>query len=194
MRARALEARILLSRDGEFILSSSSAIARHLLDIPPMQNAQTVASYAPSKGEPNPHGFLDLIESAGKMRPRLAFPRVVGKGKLSMHFAAIEDLLPGSFGIPEPEIDTPLVTLNQIDVMLVPGLSFDRQGNRLGYGKGFYDQLLSTDTTREAGSTGHTPLLIGISFEETLIDKVPTESHDIAMDYVVTPERVIKVN
>ena len=197
LRAEALATRKKLSQDVDFILESASLIATNLLSVPEVHSTllannsttplpmPTFASYAPSKGEPNPNGFLDIIEQTGGVRPNMAFPRVSGKGSLSLHFALLEELLPGSFGIPEPDTDLPLVAIADIDVMLIPGVAFDVRGNRLGYGKGFYDRLLS--------STAGLPLLVGISFDETLYDELPAETHDIKMDYIVTPVRIVKV-
>ena len=191
VRAKALSARKQLTQDADFVLESASLIAANLLSIAELRSVllanesspPIVASYANSLGEPNPNGFLDLIEQAGGVRPNMAFPRVSGKGKLSLHFALLEELAPGSFGIPEPDADLPLVDTADIDVMLVPGVAFDLSQNRLGYGKGFYDRLLS--------SSARLPLLVGISFDETLYEEIPAEIHDIRMDYIVTPTQIV---
>ena len=191
LRAEALATRKKLTQDADFILRSASLIAANLLSIPKVHSVlsatnstlPTFASYAHSLGEPNPNAFLDIIEQAGGVRPNMAFPRVSGKGSLSLHFALLEELLPGSFGIPEPDADLPIVTVADIDVMLVPGVAFDVCGNRLGYGKGFYDRLLSSNVKL--------PLLVGISFDETLYDELPAETHDIKMDYIVTPTQIV---
>ena len=193
LRTEALAARKKLAQDADFILGSASLIATNLLSIPEVRSVllgkdstpPLFASYAPSLGEPNPNGFLNILEQDGGVRPHMAFPRVSGKGKLSLHFALLEELLPGSFGIPEPDADLPLVDSADIDVMLVPGVAFDVCGNRLGYGKGFYDRLLS--------SSVKLPLLVGVSFDETLYAELPSEIHDVKMNYVVTPTRVMKV-
>lgn len=226
LRAKALAVRADLSQDVDFIAESTSSFAKGLLSIPEVRQALDYcsrgekicfASYAPSKGEANPNAFLDLLESRGKQRPHMAFPRVAGKGRLSMHFAVLEKLLPGSFGIPEPEDDLPLASLKDISVILVPGLAFDTQGNRLGYGKGYYDYLLaplqdlrssqespSKAKSKEASASDNRiaaenrscdlPLLIGICFEETLFKSVPAEEHDVQMDYVLTPRRAIRTS
>ena len=218
VRKLALATRKKLTQDADFILESVSLIGANLLSVPEVDSilcskvsgsqdgkaesttpslvdmalprsdsalpsSPIVTSYAPSKGEPDPNGFLDILESSGGVRPMMAFPRVSGKGSLSLHFALLDELLPGSFGIPEPEADLPLVNMADIDLILVPGVAFDRQGGRLGYGKGFYDRLLSR--------SAKLPLLVGISFDETLYDKVPSEPHDIKMNYIVTPTQIV---
>jgi len=190
IRENALCQRMQLSADVDFILESTSGIATQLLAIPEVQSALEAtnnpplfASYAQALGEPNPNGFLDYLQKDGGVRPHMAFPRISGKGELSMHFAVLEKLLPGSFGIPEPGADLPLANMEDINVMLVPGVAFDRKGNRLGYGKGYYDRLLA--------HSSHKPLLIGISFDETLYDEIPAEPHDVRMDYIVTPTQTL---
>ncbi|WP_371815891.1 5-formyltetrahydrofolate cyclo-ligase [Flavobacterium sp. CS20] len=88
-----------------------------------------------------------------------------------------------SFGIPEPQ-DGLEVPINKIDVVFVPLLAYDYLGNRVGYGKGFYDRFLQhcrKDT-----------LKIGLSFFEPINDKLETKPHDVAIDVVVTPNRVFK--
>lgn len=193
LRIKALAVRENLAQDTGFIMRSVSAIAEQLLAIPKFSDVLSseqgalIASYAPSKGEANPNGFLDVVEARGDAMPQMAFPRVAGKGKLEMHFAVLSQLAPGSFGIAEPGADLPLARLEDIDIMLVPGLAFDLAGNRLGYGKGFYDQLLAP-----SGSSGRQATLIGISYDETIYSAIPTEDHDRRMDYVVTPTRVIE--
>lgn len=86
-----------------------------------------------------------------------------------------------AFGIPEPQEGLE-VPVDKIEVVFIPLLAFDQNGNRLGYGKGFYDRFLSecrTDT-----------LKIGLSFFEAIQTPIKADAHDIQMDYVVTPEEV----
>ena len=90
-----------------------------------------------------------------------------------------DDLVKGSFGISEPqaaEIDPCTV-----DLVIVPGVAYDRQMNRLGRGKGYYDRLLA----------GISAPCIGICFDCQLVGRVPAESHDRPMDAVITPSVLI---
>lgn len=83
------------------------------------------------------------------------------------------------FGIREPDPEQwPAADIQTIDLALIPGLAFDRSGNRLGRGKGFYDRLL--------GSPGFRALKIGIVTERFLLPEIPVEAHDIRMDLVLT--------
>jgi 5-formyltetrahydrofolate cyclo-ligase len=96
---------------------------------------------------------------------------------------AISELVPGTFGILEPtaelrELPPRQVLPSQIDLALVPGVVFDRQGNRLGYGRGFYDRLLR-QLPREV-------LRVGLAFECQVVEELPVEPHDERMDWLVT--------
>jgi 5-formyltetrahydrofolate cyclo-ligase len=88
-------------------------------------------------------------------------------------------LVPGRFGVPEPEAGCPAVPLNQLDLILVPGVGFDSAGRRLGRGKGFYDRLL-------AQVRGHK---CGVAFEQQLVTELPEEPHDVRVDSILTPTR-----
>lgn len=90
-----------------------------------------------------------------------------------------DTLRQGAYGICEPD---PAVAqraeIAELDAVIVPGVAFDQAGGRMGYGGGFYDRFL-TELQRK-------PLLIGYCFSTQLISQVPTESHDVQMDYLVT--------
>jgi 5-formyltetrahydrofolate cyclo-ligase len=92
------------------------------------------------------------------------------------------DLQAGLHGIPEPHPESLRpVPLEEVDLMVLPLAAFDPAGNRLGYGRGYYDRLLGSATTR--------PLLIGAAFEIQCVDAIPHEPHDVRLDWIVTEER-----
>lgn len=82
----------------------------------------------------------------------------------------------GSFGIMEPQADA-FTDYEQIDLILVPGMAFDRHGHRLGRGKGYYDRFLSQ---------AKDCYKIGVCFPFQLVDEVPTDEHDVRMDEIIT--------
>lgn len=88
----------------------------------------------------------------------------------------------GSFHIEEPQGDS-TVDPEEIELIVVPAVAYDRRGNRLGRGKGFYDRLLAT--TRAAK--------IGVGYEFQLLDELPAEEHDVPMDMVITQHTTIRV-
>lgn len=87
----------------------------------------------------------------------------------------------GAFHIEEP-VGNNIIPIEKIELIIVPGVAYDRKGNRLGRGKGFYDRLL--------GSTKATK--IGVGFEFQLFDEIPVETHDVRMDAVITPGSYLK--
>lgn len=87
----------------------------------------------------------------------------------------------GAFHIEEPQGDD-LVDPDEIELIVVPAVAYDRRGNRLGRGKGFYDRLLaSTRATK-----------IGVGYDFQLVDLLPTEPHDVPMDFVITQTTIVK--
>jgi len=94
------------------------------------------------------------------------------------------DVQVGSFGIREPSARCPGDILNQLDLILVPGVAFDMRGGRLGRGGGYYDRLLS----EVSGVT------CAVAFDHQIVEAVPAEPHDIHLDYILTPTRWLQVN
>jgi 5-formyltetrahydrofolate cyclo-ligase len=88
-------------------------------------------------------------------------------------------LIPGRFGVFEPGQDSEVVPLNQLDLVLVPGVAFDMSGRRLGRGKGFYDRLLNDVRGAKCG----------VGFDQQIESNIPVEPHDISLDYILTPTR-----
>ena len=110
-----------------------------------------------------------------------AFPRI-DQENLVFHESPGSQWVPGPFGILEPAMTCPKVSLEKIQGLLIPGLGFDRKGRRLGRGKGFYDRLL-------ANWRG---LKVGVCFESQWIDQAPVEAHDQKMDLILTEEGLFK--
>lgn len=94
------------------------------------------------------------------------------------------DLIPGYKGIPEPDFAAPLRFLppSQIEAAVIPGAVFDRAGNRLGYGGGYYDRFLSSAAAQA--------LRIGLAFSRQVADNLPALPHDVPMDVLVTEQDV----
>ncbi len=86
----------------------------------------------------------------------------------------------GAHGIREPAV-APEVAVEELRVIVVPGVAFDAQGGRLGHGRGHFDRLLAQSPA----------LLVGLRFENHLVETVPMEPHDVRMDVVVTEKRMI---
>jgi 5-formyltetrahydrofolate cyclo-ligase len=124
--------------------------------------------------------MFQAIRGAGgvPLVPRVRGPR--------LEFVAVRDwadLRAGSFGVPQPFAGRHPRRLAPADVVVLPGLAFDRMGRRLGRGHGFYDRTFA--------SAEPTPLLIGACYDFQLLDRVPHGSHDRRVDAIVTESRMI---
>lgn len=155
---------------------ASVAVCKNLeaLDLP--SQYKHVGAYQSFRNEIDIHAFLGVLRAKGC---HTYLPRIVGPGALD--FIAVDDSTPlvaGTFGIEEPGGEPAADEL--IKIYLVPGLAFDRAGQRLGFGKGFYDRVLQPE-----GS--HRPLAVGIAYHWQVTDSLlPVEEHDRAMDIIVT--------
>jgi 5-formyltetrahydrofolate cyclo-ligase len=146
----------------------------------------TIVAYMPFRSEVD---ITSLIRQSWKANFKLCVPKV-NKSLQSMEAYEIHSFLEletGAWGILEPNAKIArLVSLSSIDFMIIPGLSYDRQGGRLGYGSGFYDRFLSRFDVR--GLTP--PLKLGVCFDAQLQDKLPMEPHDHTVDHIITEKAV----
>jgi len=133
----------------------------------------------------------NLCGTAGRRESRLkiAVPYTLPQELRLFHLRDWSQLQQGRFGLWEPPEDqrTPeqQVPPGQVDLFLVPGLAFDRRGNRLGYGKGYYDRLLRQKKPQS--------LAIALAFEVQMFPHVPAvTAHDIPVDYIITEQQLIK--
>ncbi len=107
-------------------------------------------------------------------------PKVNGNDLIILPYIK-EELKQGAFSILEPQ-GTKTANPDDMDIIIVPGVAFDKQFNRLGRGKGFYDKLLSHNNS----------LKIGIGYDFQLLESIPSELHDIKMDIILTPSITLK--
>ncbi len=165
--------------------TQESAIVASFVDLPGWSAAGTVLLYASAFPEEIPTDpLLAIAYGSGK---RVVLPRVdpiVGRLRLYRVEDPQHDLVPGVLGISEPRPDLPEMAPEAIDWALIPGLAFDEQGYRLGRGAGHYDRLLPT-------LRPNCPCW-AIALACQLVDGFPIESHDIAVDGILTPDRCIR--
>ena len=142
--------------------------------VAPMLMEGVVALYAPKSTE------VDTATLDAELRARglrVAYPRVVaGTRVLELAETAIDMLAIGTYGIREP-IGAAL-ELAEVAAFVVPGIAFDRDGGRLGWGHGYYDATLA------AARPG--ALRIGLAFDCQVVERIPRDAHDIGVDLVVT--------
>lgn len=163
-------------------LDAAEKLAVNLLVLPEVLDARTVLSYQAMPEEIDPGPALERLRLLGVT---IVFPRIEGPGVLGLHVVEPDTvLLSGPFGLAEPPADAPTVEPSAVDVVLMPGVAFDRAGRRLGHGGGYFDRLipqLRSDC-----------ILLGVAFDVQVVDEVPTEPHDARVDAVVTPTRVLR--
>lgn len=185
---RRLRVALAAARDGIAGGTRTEAAARivaHLRGWSVWQQARGVAAFVPIRSEPDIHPLLEACWSSG--RP-LWLPRVDGKAALS--FRRIDDpvaLVPGVFGLREPPVSAPVAPLTReagIDLVIVPGLGFDRAGARLGYGAGHYDRALKA--AAEAGTRARTCAVCFDRQLEPVEGPIPMGPHDVHLDAVAT--------
>lgn len=159
-------------------LAKSSRIERLLFDLPEFRAARVVLFYASFRTEVETRGMIRRALDEGK---RVVLPKVKGKELALYEIRDLDqDVAPGAWEIPEPVNGKP-VDVRSVDIIIMPGAVFDEQGNRLGYGAGFYDRLL-------AGYQGAT---VALAFEVQVVPAVPSAKHDVPVKKIVTEKRVI---
>ncbi len=160
-------------------LQLSDRICQHLRTFLPqhLPMGAPVLAYYPHRQEPD---IRSLLASADF---RWALPRCLPDRQLAWHYwQAGDPLLIGSYGIPEPDPELPLVTAGS--ALLIPALAMDPQGYRLGYGGGYFDRLLAT---QKIGLT------VGITFSALLVDRLEIDHWDYPLGAICTESGVLLV-
>ncbi len=150
-------------------------IAAGMIGSPFFKNASMLLIYAPLETEIN---LLPVAHIARKHGIPVAFPRC-DKETNTMQFYFLPEgqkLTPGAYGIPEPPEDAPLCHPDEHALCIVPALSYDISGNRIGYGKGYYDRYLAT----------FPGVTVGATYASMLLKNVPTEAHDLPVNWLFT--------
>jgi 5-formyltetrahydrofolate cyclo-ligase len=183
---QALRARVVAARnaiDAWVHAADSTRIADRLAGLPAFAAARTILVTLPFGSEWN---VRPLVERALRQGKVVAVPRVDASAKMLVLHAIRDlgrDIAAGFRAIPEPLSSTPVVVPEAVDFVLVPGVAFDAQGRRLGYGGGYYDRLLPLcrrDAFRAAGA-----------FAVQVVETVPTGPHDARVDAIATPDALI---
>ena len=144
--------------------------------LPEFENARSVMIYWSMPDELPTHNFIIRWSK----KKTMLLPVVKGEDMLIKPFSTKEELKQGSLGIWEP--DTQKEYLNSIDLVIVPGVAFDRNKSRLGRGKGYYDRYFINKRI----------VKIGVCFDFQLLESIPIDSFDIKMDKVVTNSILIE--
>lgn len=177
LRALMLERRRSFSR--EELLDAGRRAAARLVESPLWRAARSVALY---RSLPDEFPTDPLARAAWLEDKTVLFPKIVDQKARKMIFYLCRgenDLVPGPFGISEPAGDEERAP----DLVILPGLAFDRRGARLGYGGGYYDRWL--------GSLAERPPLVGLCHDFQILTRVPTDALDIPVNYLLTPSGLL---
>lgn len=187
--------RIITCLDHRWVRSASSLICQHLNTLLEDQLQGKVkhilAWTAFFPGEVDLSKFIDLQVA----KSQVYLPRIDAND--AMEFIALqqgvhdwrEQLHPGKFGISEPKPKSGLTYDNawaEETLIIIPGMAFDLQGGRLGRGRGYYDRFLASQSLLKAQK-------LGVCLSLQLVDKVPVEAHDVAMDWVLHERELFKI-
>lgn len=193
-RRRLKRARRELS--GDVRAAAEQAIARTLGQLVFMRRGSRVAMYLPMGGEVD---LRPAIEAAVRRGVAVFVPRIACRRRARMAFVRWSPDAPrrlNAYGIEEPESGAAPMPVLRLDAVVMPVVGFDRRGNRLGMGAGYYDRALRrrVDTTRR----WRRPRLVGVAFACQELPAIPASSWDVALDLIVTergtlvPERLPK--
>ncbi len=164
---------------------AASALATKIAEFAGLERAAVVAGYVPIRGEIDPRPALTTLSAKGAV---LVWPRV-GTTKPRLGFFRVQndaEWTHGPFGILEPKPECAAVPIAAIDAFVVPGLAFDAHGYRLGWGGGFYDELIPQIPVRAK------VVLVGVAHDFQLVRRCPREPFDAAVDWVITDRQVIR--
>ncbi len=163
--------------------SASRAILEKVSALPQYGNAKVVLTYMGFGTEIETQPFFERIIADGKIA---VLPRVDRATQtLILHAArGMSELLTSKYGILEPGTDAPIVAITNVDFVLMPGVAFDRNGNRLGYGRGYYDKLVST--------ANQALMRVAAGFSCQIVGSVPVGPHDKKVDCIITENEIIK--
>lgn len=142
--------------------------------------AAAIGLYAPIRNEVDTALIFDEARRVGK---RVFYPRVCNDEMLFHEVAHADGLEQGAFGILEPCATGEGFPPDAADLIVVPGVAFDSSGHRVGFGKGYYDRFLAR--------LRRPVTLVGLCHDFQLLERVPSEGHDIRMQYIVTEQRVV---
>lgn len=156
----------------EEIETRSAKLAQLFFASEAYQNAKTIYGYLPYNQEVR---TVPMLERALKDGKRVAVPKVYGEEMKFLYLDDLNAVAKGYAGIPEPIADEP-VAQDETALVLMPGLAFDPQGHRIGYGGGFYDKFLAAEPNHPT---------LALCYEFQMLPKLDVEDHDIPVDTVL---------
>ena len=178
LREKLLEERRKLDKEG--VIKRGNILKEKLFSLEEYKKAKTVMFFVSFGKEIYTH---NMVEEALKDESKtIAVPKVVEFELIPCIIENFSGLVGSNYGILEP-IETKKANLQEIDIVLVPGIGFDKNGYRIGFGKGYYDKFLKTTSA----------LKIGLCMDFEIIENIPNDEWDVPMDIVMSEERIIRI-
>ena len=155
--------------------SNNSEIVKNILLLKEFKSTKNVLLYASIKNEAD---ISEILDKGLKPPKDFSLPKILDKKIYAYQVNSFSELIPGKYKIPEPPIGTDLT--DKIDLVFVPGVAFDLNGNRIGYGKGYYDKFLLQRNFFK----------VGVCYECQIINNIIAEPHDIRMNCIITEKNI----
>lgn len=161
----------------------SLVICQRVMELPEFQKAKTVMLFASMPDEVDTRPLFERAFAEGK---RVSAPKCITDDRhiIPVIVRSLSELAPGAYGIMEP-VGSQILPVSEIDFVLVPGYGFDRAGNRLGKGAGYYDRFMS--------QPGFRATRCAVTFAVQLLDHVPHNEHDLPVQILVTEEGTFRI-
>ena len=164
------------------VQKKSKLIKEQIFQMQEFREAKTILFYVSYDNEVDTH---EMIKESLGMKKHVVVPKTDMNNRtiICSSLTKWNDLLSGAYNILEPRREcVNEVSPESIDLMIIPGVAFDCQGNRIGHGMGYYDRLLQKKIITHC---------VGLAFELQIVESIPSEKHDVKVEKIVTEERII---
>lgn len=179
MRRIMLEKRKKLSHEES--MNASFNIQQRLLESELYIGAKELVLYSPIHNEVDSTLLMTDALISGR---KVFLPVVADSGLIFQEVKEAGSLRKGAYGILEPPPSNSVITPEKVDLIVVPGVAFDLQGHRVGYGKGYYDKALHSQEGRGK--------LVAVCYDFQLVDEIAVEPHDVMVDLIITEKRIVR--
>ncbi|MGB9590896.1 MAG: 5-formyltetrahydrofolate cyclo-ligase [Candidatus Kryptoniota bacterium] len=180
LRKMVLKLRESMSEDEA--LERSKSVLMNLENLPEYRNAGVVHTYIASK--PNEVDTIMMIARSFARGKRIAVPIIIDRKERKLgtsELMNLGDVTTGPFDIKEPKVFSP-IPIEEVDIFIVPVIAVDRQGNRIGWGFGYYDNLLRDQRKPK----------VALAYDFQVVDAIQSSAEDVRVDYIVTEHEIIR--